>query len=186
MVHWYAKPELQLMVYGEGIGNGIGICQLSRRLTEQAQPNWKAIITAGLSQTDKNVKPGKMPLTFTQGKKKFVKEYELKARQKGCEHKGFDASDALYLLMPTVSPNGNPGQRPNSRHGRIQDRTATTQMLVTGGDLAGIEQQPITFSDLGVTALWFTPVLENNMTGGSYHGYATTDYYKGRSPLRHQ
>ena len=36
----------------------------------------------------------------------------------------------------------------------------------------------ITFSDLGVTALWFTPVLENNMTGGSYHGYATTDYYK--------
>jgi Alpha amylase, catalytic domain len=34
------------------------------------------------------------------------------------------------------------------------------------------------FSDLGVTALWFTPVLENNMAGGSYHGYATTDYYK--------
>ena len=47
-----------------------------------------------------------------------------------------------------------------------------------GGDLAGIEQHLDYFSDLGVTALWFTPVLENNMTGGSYHGYATTDYYK--------
>ena len=43
---------------------------------------------------------------------------------------------------------------------------------------AGIEQHLDYFSDLGVTALWFTPVLENNMTGGSYHGYATTDYYK--------
>ena len=47
-----------------------------------------------------------------------------------------------------------------------------------GGDLAGIEQNLDYFSDLGITALWFTPVLENNMTGGSYHGYATTDYYK--------
>ena len=50
---------------------------------------------------DKDVKPGKFNLTFTEGKKKLVKEYELKARnKKGCEHKGFDASDALYLLMP--------------------------------------------------------------------------------------
>lgn len=47
-----------------------------------------------------------------------------------------------------------------------------------GGDLAGIEQNLDYFTDLGVTALWFTPVLENNMKGGSYHGYATTDYYK--------
>jgi glycosidase len=33
-----------------------------------------------------------------------------------------------------------------------------------GGDLAGIEQNLDYFSDLGITALWFTPVLENNMT----------------------
>ena len=47
-----------------------------------------------------------------------------------------------------------------------------------GGDMKGIEQHLDYFTELGVTALWFTPVLENNMRGGSYHGYATTDYYK--------
>ena len=102
---------------------------------------------------DKDVKPGKMALTFTQGKKKLIKEYELKARaKKGYEHKGFDASDALYLLMPDRFANGNPENDriagmseykvdrndPNARH---------------GGDLAGIEQNLDYFSDLGVTAL---------------------------------
>ena len=31
--------------------------------------------------------------------------------------------------------------------------------------------------NLGVTAIWVNPVLTNNQPGGSYHGYATTDYY---------
>lgn len=39
---------------------------------------------------------------------------------------------------------------------------------VHGGDLTGIEQHLDYFEDLGVTALWFTPVLENNNGGGSY------------------
>ena len=38
------------------------------------------------------------------------------------------------------------------------------------------------FNQLGVTALWFTPVLENdspsNGKNSSYHGYATTNYYR--------
>ena len=130
---WYTgmqNPELQLMVYGEGIGNAtvsVNYPGVSLSSTVKLESNNYLLVYLRL---DKNVKPGKMPLTFTQGKKKFVKEYELKARAKN------------------------------------------------GGDLAGIEQHLYYFSDLGVTALWFTPVLENNMTGGSYHGYATTDYYK--------
>ena len=178
---WYTgmqNPELQLMVYGEGIGNAavsVNYPGVSLSSTVKLESNNYLLVYLKL---DKDVKPGKFNLTFTEGKKKLVKEYELKARnKKGCEHKGFDASDALYLLMPDRFANGNPDNDqiagmaeykidrndPNARH---------------GGDLAGIEQHLDYFSDLGVTALWFTPVLENNMTGGSYHGYATTDYYK--------
>lgn len=178
---WYAgmkSPELQLMVYGENIGDaavslnypGVSVCN-----TVKLESNNYLLVYL---QVDQTAKPGKFPITFTQGKKKLVKEYELKARnKKGEEHKGFDASDALYLLMPDRFANGNPANDqikgmsdykvdrndPNARH---------------GGDLAGIEQHLDYFSDLGITALWFTPVLENNMQGGSYHGYATTDYYK--------
>jgi DNA mismatch repair protein MutS len=51
-----------------------------------------------------------------------------------------------------------------------------------GGDLEGIRQHLDYFNELGVTALWFTPVLENNSPdhgkSSTYHGYATTDYYR--------
>lgn len=178
---WYAgmnNPELQLMVYGENIGDAsvsVNYPGISVSSTVKLESNNYVLVYLHIDAT---AKPGKFPITFTQGKKKIVKEYELKARnKKGCEHRGFDASDALYLLMPDRFANGNPDNDriegmaeykvdrndPNARH---------------GGDLAGIEQHLDYFSDLGITALWFTPVLENNMEGGSYHGYATTDYYK--------
>ena len=51
-----------------------------------------------------------------------------------------------------------------------------------GGDLEGLRQHLDYFTELGVTALWFTPVLENNSPdhgkSSTYHGYATTDYYR--------
>ena len=163
---WYAgmqNPELQLMVYGEDIGDAkvsVNYPGVSLSSVVKLESNNYLLVYLTL---DKDVKPGKIALTFSQGKKKTIQEYELKARaMKGCEHKGFDASDALYLLMPDRFANGNPDNDqiegmldakvdrndPNARH---------------GGDLAGIEQHLDYFTDLGVTALWFTPVLENNM-----------------------
>ncbi len=178
---WYTgmhNSELQLMIYGKEIGNtsvtveypGVSLSSVVRL----DSPNYLLVYL----HLNKSVKPGKVKLTFSTGKNKIIQEYELKERaRKGDEHKGFDSSDALYLLMPDRFANGNPNNDkipgmapykvdrndPNARH---------------GGDLAGIEQHLDYFSDLGITALWFTPVMENDMKGGSYHGYATTDYYK--------
>ena len=178
---WYTgmqNPELQLMVYGEDIGNSsvtVNYPGVSLSSTVKLEsPNYLIVYL----RLEKDVKPGKVALTFAQGKKKIVKEYELKARgKKSCEHTGFDASDALYLLMPDRFANGNPDndQIPGMAEYKVDRNDPNARH---GGDLAGIEQNLDYFSDLGVTALWFTPVLENNMTGGSYHGYATTDYYK--------
>ena len=47
-----------------------------------------------------------------------------------------------------------------------------------GGDFKGIADNLNYIVDLGVTAVWLNPIQENDMTEGSYHGYATTDYYK--------
>ncbi|MDR3119220.1 MAG: glycoside hydrolase family 13 protein [Mediterranea sp.] len=178
---WYAgmkNPDLQLMVYGQDIAGStvsVNYPGISLNSIVRVESNNYLLVYLSL---DKEIKPGRIELTFTQGKKKLIKEYEIKAREKKpCERMGFDASDALYLLMPDRFANGNPGNDqiaglspyqvdrndPNARH---------------GGDLAGIEKHLDYFIDLGVTALWLTPVLENNMEGGSYHGYATTDYYK--------
>lgn len=178
---WYAgmkSQELQLFVYGQNIGEAsvlVNYPGISLSSTVRLESNNYLIVYLHIDPT---VKPCTFPITFSIGKKKVVKEYELKAREKaGNERMGFDASDALYLLMPDRFANGNPENdnlsglspykvdrnNPNARH---------------GGDLAGIAKNMDYFKDLGVTALWFTPVLENDMEGGSYHGYATTDYYK--------
>jgi len=177
---WYAgmkNPELQLMVYGKDIAASavsVNYPGVSLSSTVRLESNNYLLVYLTLG---KDVKPGTIELTFTQGKQKQVKAYEIKVREKQpCERLGFDASDALYLLMPDRFANGNPDNDqiaglspykidrndPNARH---------------GGDLAGIEKHLDYFTDLGITALWFTPVLENSMEGGSYHGYATTDYY---------
>ncbi len=178
---WYSgmgNSELQLFVYGNDIGDAkvsVDYPGITLNSAVRLESNNYLVVYLNI---DPSVKPCTFPITFSVGKKKIVENYELKARSKaGSEHYGFDASDALYLLMPDRFANGNPDNDmiagmspykvdrndPNARH---------------GGDLAGIEKHLDYFVDLGVTALWFTPVLENNMEGGSYHGYATTDYYK--------
>ena len=73
----------------------------------------------------------------------------------------------------------------NSMISAIKNRTGTILFLRHGGDLQGIINHLDYFNELGVTALWLNPVLENNQAltdeGGSkrsaYHGYAFTDHY---------
>ena len=72
---------------------------------------------------------------------------------------GNPANDQIAMRMPYKVDRTNP----NARH---------------GGDLKGIADRLDYLADLGVTAIWLNPVLENDMEGGSYHGYATTDYYR--------
>ncbi len=178
---WYTgmdDNELQLMVYGKDIAHAkVDVSYPGVRISSTVKLESDNYLLVYLTLSDE-VKPGTLKLTFEQGRRQITKEYELKARaMAGSERKGFDASDALYLLMPDRFANGDTSNdqlqgmapyevnrnNPDARH---------------GGDLAGIEQHLDYFSELGVTALWFTPILENNMPGGSYHGYATTDYYR--------
>lgn len=129
----------------------------------------------------KAAEPGTMKLTFAGKKgKPTVVDYQLKKRdRKGDEYAGFDASDVLYLIMPdrfakgdTIDdatkcntlqyPTVDDRKNPNSRH---------------GGDIEGMRRHLGYIDSLGVTAVWVNPVLTNDMPGGAYHGYATTDYY---------
>ena len=132
----------------------------------------------------KGAKPGEITLTFSnKNGKKTIKKYQLKAREMaGSDRKGFDISDVLYMLMPDRFANGNPK---NDIIKGMEDQLCNRNepSLRHGGDLEGLRQHLDYFTDLGVTALWFTPVLENDRPAddgkySTYHGYATTDYYR--------
>ena len=171
------NPELQLMVYGKDIAGYLpsvkypGV-QLKSSVALES-PNYLLIYL-----DVEKAKPGRFDITFTKDKKSFNYSYELKARKPNADRiKGFDSSDVLYLIMPDRFANGDPS------NDQIPMRTAykvdrNSPNARHGGDLAGIEQHLDYIEDLGVTAIWLNPVLENDMEGGSYHGYATTDYYR--------
>lgn len=178
--NWFVgmkNTSLQLMVYGENIRqayvttdyDGVKIDSIVRL----DSPNY-LLVYLNL----KGVRPGEMTLNFKNGKAVKKVKYELKAREKrGEERTGFTNADVLYMLMPDRFADGNPDN--NDIKGMNPYKTDRSQPNQRhGGDLEGIRRHLDYFKELGVTALWFTPVLENNSPGGSYHGYATTDYYR--------
>ena len=183
--NWYTglnDPSLQLMIYGKGI-KGAEVTTNYPGVSSDSVVNVESANYLLVYLNVKDAQPGAMTLNFSHnGKRKAVK-YELKARSmSGEQHQGFTAADVLYMLMPDRFADGNPR---NDQLAGMQPYTCNRNepSLRHGGDLKGIEQHLDYFDQLGVTALWFTPVLENNSpdengTFSTYHGYATTDYYK--------
>lgn len=182
---WYVgmkDPSLQLMVYGEGIREaqvstdypGVRVDSLVRL----DSPNY-LLVYLDLS----GAQPGEMKLRFTLGKSKKEVSYRLKARaMAGEERKGFSNADVLYMLMPDRFAQGKDHKaQVKGMNPYVEDRSKPS--LRHGGDLRGIRDHLDYFTQLGVTALWLTPVLENNSPDGkdgssTYHGYATTNYYR--------
>ena len=127
-------------------------------------------------------KPQKVKLTFggiIANEAKTI-SYELKPRRKGngsSYAQGVTSSDFMYLIMPDRFSNGDPS---NDKVPGMIDPTFNRDSLYYrhGGDLQGVINHLDYLQELGVTAIWLNPVLENNMPKTSYHGYAFTDHYK--------
>ena len=184
---WYVgmkNPSLQLMLSGPGIASvsevttdypGVRIDSVVRL----DSPNYLFLYI-----NVREAKAGTMTLKWKEEKGKWKEvAYELRQREMaGEERRGFDISDVLYLVMPDRFAQGLDHSRPIAgMNSYREDRSQPS--LRHGGDMEGIRQHLDYFTDLGVTALWFTPVLENNSPDSdngysTYHGYATTDYYR--------
>ena len=184
---WYVglkNPTLQLMVYGQNVRDAeVSVDYPSVRIDSIARldsPNY-LLIYLNLN----GAQPGEMTLKI--GKQKV--KYLLKQREmSGDKRMGFTNADVLYMLMPDRFASSGKYTEPKAAkklaatlNNYVVDRKQPS--LRHGGDLEGIRQHLDYFNQLGVTALWFTPVLENNSPDNeagysTYHGYATTDYYR--------
>jgi glycosidase len=182
---WYVgmkNPQLQLMVYGKDIAKASVTTDYPGVVIEKTvaldSPNY-LFVYLNLS----GAQPGEMTLTFKNGSQKKNVKYQLKQREmSGDKRKGFDNSDVLYLLMPDRFAQG-PNHQAQLKGMRVYKEDRNAPSLRHGGDLEGLRQHLDYFTDLGVTALWFTPILENDSpdmmdTWSTYHGYACTDYYR--------
>jgi len=184
---WYVglkNPTLQLMVYGPNVRDAeVSLDYPNVQIDSIARLDSPNYLLVYLNL--KGAKAGEMTLKI--GKQKV--KYLLKEREmSGDKRMGFTNADVLYMLMPDRFASSGKYTEPKAAkklsaelNNYVVDRKQPS--LRHGGDLEGIRQHLDYFNELGVTALWFTPVLENNSPDNeagysTYHGYATTDYYR--------
>lgn len=180
--YWWASmrnPSLQLLVHG----NDVGIAEVAvdypgvsvDSVVRSDNPDYLFIYL----NIGKDAQPGTVPLQFTCQKKKKTVDYRLLQRTRQPEeYVGFDSSDVLYLIMPDRFAKGSDSaEKGTARLRNKAEIDRTNNHRRHGGDIAGIKNHLDYIDSLGVTAIWVNPVLENDMPGGSYHGYSTTDYY---------
>ena len=182
--YWFAgmkEPSLQLMVYGNDVRDAeVTIDDTRIRIDSIVRLDSPDYLLVYLNLKEANA--GTLTLRFKNGGRQTAVKYALKPRvMSGDERKGFSNADVLYMLMPDRFASGDTkNDRIKGLYTYTVDRSQPS--LRHGGDLEGIRKHLDYFTQLGVTALWFTPILENNTpdTGlnSSYHGYATTDYYR--------
>lgn len=171
------NQNLQLMFYGKAISSADfsiqypGISIIRKQLTDN--PNYVFLYL----HLDPDTKPGQFNIEIKKGKTKQKIAYRLRSRREASAfRKSFTPADAIYLLMPDRFANGNIAN--DSIPGYHQGVHREIPGARHGGDIDGIISKIPYLANLGITALWTTPLLDDNDTQYSYHHYACTDYYK--------
>jgi glycosidase len=181
------NQNVQLMIHSEDIARKILV-------RDVPAPGWKIAEGVTLKKIEsvenpnylfldlkiaQDAKPGKRNFSFGEPFNGSI-PFELKARRtgKGTSYaQGVTSKDFIYLLMPDRFSNGD---TTNDRVGGMRDQSLDRSDFFArhGGDLKGVINHLDYLKDLGVTTVWMTPVLENDMPNRTEHGYAFTNHYK--------
>lgn len=173
------SPNLQLLVNCKDIGETTPVINYPgvtiKKVTKGDSKNFLFIDLL----LQKDTKPGIVTIAFKRdGKTVASHDYPLLARQQDASlYKGFTSSDVIYLITPDRFANGdyNNDVVSGMKEAKI-DRSFDGGRH--GGDIKGIIDHLDYIKDMGFTAVWPQPLLENNMPAYSYHGYAITNHYK--------
>ena len=167
--------EVQIMFYGKNIAlNDVSVSNgiIIKNIQKTENPNYVFITV-----DTKNTKAQDFLFTFKNKNKSFTQNYSLKSRKENSRYrKGFDSSDMIYLVMSDRFANGNPNNDNTSETIEKSDRKKIDGRH--GGDIEGIIQNLDYIKSIGATAVWPTPLCEDNDERGSYHGYGQSDVYK--------
>lgn len=172
------NTSLQLMVHGEDIADcrvNIDYPGVSLVSVDRTTNNNYLFINLDIPPA---TQAGTVSIEFRKADKiLYTHDYELLQRQESsAEREGFTSSDVMYLLMPDRFANGDPSN--DEIEGMKEGLNRRKRYGRHGGDIKGIRDHLDYIADMGFTAIWLNPVLENDMADWSYHGYAATDFYK--------
>lgn len=184
--HWWTgmkHSSIQLMIHSnENLSPRLTAKSSSISIKKIFQPENKHYLFVDIEILS-SAKPGIYTMVFSDGR---TLQYELKARVKDASmHQGVRSEDLIYLIMPDRFVNGDPS---NDTFKDLRDTLSDRKNPYArhGGDLAGVASKLDYLKELGVTSIWMTPVMENDMPimnesiwkMSGYHGYWITSHYK--------
>ena len=176
---WYSGMNLssvQIMFYGKNIAQydvAVSNNVVIENIKKTENPNYVFVTI-----DTKNIPASELTFSFnSKGKVAFTKLYSIKARRENSKfRKGYDSSDMIYLIMSDRFANGNPNN--DSDKSVTEKANRTNKDGRHGGDIEGIIKNLDYIKELGATAVWPTPLCEDNDEKGSYHTYGQSDVYK--------
>lgn len=175
---WWANmnlSEIEILLHGKDIAKysvvvkGLDLIEVKK--TEN--PNY---LFVKVNTKDKAI--GNYPIQLSDGKKIVAEHiFELKTRRENsASREGFSTKDVIYLIMPDRFANGDPSN--DSHPATVEKLNRSFPGGRHGGDIQGIINNLDYIQELGATAIWTTPLLEDNDTLYSYHTYGQSDLYK--------
>ncbi len=177
--NWWVNfvSPVMVLLYGEGLSQArISVSYRGIKIQKtQLQPDGKhAFVWLAIAR---NAKPGNVKLSIKTAIGTTTADLSLLERlpQTG-RFQGVTRDDVIYLIMPDRFADGDPSNdMPKGAAPGTYDRQAAK--AYHGGDLKGIQDHLPYLRDLGVTTLWLNPIVDNDNSSETYHGYGATDLY---------
>ncbi len=177
--NWWAgfQPTVMVLLYGENLaGAKITVNDPGVSVTRsEAQPDGKHAFVWLKMDSKAGPRDVIIRVRTVDGETRATLPLLRRSSQQG-KFQGITPDDVIYLIMPDRFADGDPGnnQPPGAAPGTYDRARAKTYH---GGDLKGIQQHLPYLKELGVTALWLTPLYDNDDSTSDYHGYGAVDEY---------
>lgn len=174
---WWTNltPEVMLLLSGRNLEVTHAECNLPSVSVERTQSSARGAYLFIWLRIAANAKSGTAVcrLKTPTGDTSFELPVAARAARLG-RNQGLTPEDVIYLIMPDRFANGDPTNDEPADAPGAHDRA--NPRAYHGGDLRGIREHLPYLKELGVTALWLTPILKNG-AAQDYHGYGAVDLY---------
>jgi hypothetical protein len=171
------QPTVMVLLYGDNLaGANISVNYPGVSVTKmQTQPDGKHVFV--WLKFDPETRSGDLSIDVKtpSGTTRPTIPLLQRSSQQG-KFQGITPDDVIYLIMPDRFADGDPSNnQPKGAAPGTYDRARPK--TYHGGDLKGIQEHLPYLKDLGVTALWLTPLYDNDDSTSDYHGYGAVDEY---------
>lgn len=166
---WSGLPPPMLLLYGRNLraaafsvsGDGVSVTRSQISASGHYAFIWLA---------DTHAQPQTLRIGLRSPAGSASVPWQLLPR-KPAAHAGISPADVIYLIMTDRFADGDLTNDPHTSQRNLSRGWH-------GGDFRGVAQHLGYLRQLGVTAVWLTPVYDNEGSPQAYHGYSATDMYR--------